>query len=71
MSEWKFSDLEYTRPDFEEAKTKLIAWKDRVEKAASAQDVFDVMAELEKASDQLSTQFTLVYVRHTIDTTDE
>ena len=71
MSEWKFSELEYTRPDFEDAKTQLAAWKERVENAASAQDVFDVMSELEKASDRLSTQFTLVYVRHTIDTTDE
>ncbi len=71
MSDWKFSELEYTRPDFEAAKNLLTDWKKRVLNASTAQDVFDVIAEFEEAGKQLSTRYTLVYVRHTIDTTDE
>ena len=71
MSEWTFSGLPYTRPDFEAAKQTLVKLKARVDAAASAQDVFDVMAELEEAGKELSTQYTLVYVRNTLNTTDE
>ena len=71
MNDWKFSELEYNRPDFEAAKTQLSEWKKRVDSAASAQDIFDVMSELDTESKHLSTQYTLVYVRHTLDTTDE
>ena len=71
MNDWKFSELEYHRPDFEAAKAQLTEWKKRVDSAASAQDIFDVMSELDTESKHLSTQYTLVYVRHTLDTTDE
>ncbi|MBQ6520947.1 MAG: M3 family oligoendopeptidase [Anaerolineaceae bacterium] len=71
MNDWTFSELQYTRPDFEAAKVQLAAWKDRVNAAASAQDIFDVMRELDTESKHLNTQYTLVYVRHTLDTTDE
>lgn len=71
MENWKFSELEYTRPDFKSAKSKLTAWIERVKRASSAQDVFDVIAESDEESKHLNTQYTLVYVRHTIDTTDE
>ena len=70
MNNWKFSELQYTRPDFEAAKSQLTAWKELVEKASSVQEIFDVMEELDAESRHLSTQYTLVYVRHTIDTTD-
>lgn len=70
MNKWKFSELQYTRPNFEAAKSQLITWKKRVESAASVQEVFDVMEEQDAESRHLSTQYTLVYVRHTIDTTD-
>ena len=71
MGNWKFSELEYTRPDFEAAKSQLISWTEQVKQASSAEDVFDVIRKLDEASKHLKTQYTLVYVRHTIDTTDE
>ena len=71
MNLWTFPEMTYTRPDFEAAKKQLTEWKERVESAASAQDVFDVIAELDEENKHLKTQLTLVYVRHTIDTTDE
>ena len=70
MNEWKFSELEYTRPDFEAAQSMLVSMKARVDNAASVQDVFDVITELDESSKHLMTQFTLVHIRHTIDTTD-
>ncbi len=71
MNDWKFSELEYTRPDFDAAAAMLGALKARVDGASSAQDVFDVIAELDEASKHLATQYTLVHVRHTINTADE
>ncbi|MBQ6504164.1 MAG: M3 family oligoendopeptidase [Flexilinea sp.] len=71
MNKWKFSDLTYTRPDFEEAKRQLTVWKGRVESAESADDIFSVISEMDNESKHLKTQFTLVYVRHTLNTTDD
>ena len=48
MDNWLFSELEYTRPDFEAAKMHLSAWTERVKNAASAQEIFDVIAELDE-----------------------
>lgn len=71
MNNWKFSELEYIRPDFEAIKKQLAAWKEQVSTAASAQDIFDVMSELDTESKRLNTQYNLVYIRHTLNTTDE
>ena len=71
MSNWIFSELEYKRPDFEAAKAQLTEWKKQVETASSAREVFDVLAALDTESKHLNTQYTLVYVRHTLNTTDE
>ena len=71
MNDWKFSELEYTRPDFEAAKTQMTAWTEQVKNAASAQEIFSIISELDEEVKHLTTQFTLVYVRHTLDTTDE
>ena len=71
MENWKFSELEYTRPDFETAKSQLTNWTEQVKKASCAEDVFEVIRKLDEESKHLNTQYTLVYVRHTIDTTDD
>ena len=71
MNNWKFSKLEYTRPDLEALELQLDGWKQRVESAGSAQEIFDVISEQEEADKKLNTQITLVNVRHTLNTTDE
>ena len=71
MSDWKFSELEYTRPDFDAAKAQLIEWKKQIETASSAQEVFNIINELDQESMKLASRTNLVYIRHTIDTTDE
>ena len=71
MNDWKFSELEYIRPNFEAEKTQMTVWTEQVKNAASAQEIFDIISELDEESKHLTTQFTLVYVRHTLDTTDE
>ena len=70
MDSWTFPGLKYTRPDFEQAKALLITQKKRVEEAASAQDILDVILETDEAGKHLASQYTIVHVRHTIDTTD-
>ena len=50
MENWKFSELEYTRPDFETAKSQLTNWKEQVKKASCAEDVFEVIRKLDEES---------------------
>ena len=68
---WKFSELEYKRPDMDELVEKLKKATEDVKKASSGEEVLDIMMESEKTSQELSTLFTIVSIRHTLDTRDE
>ena len=71
MEDFKFSTLEYRRPDFEGFAAFATATKERVEHAASYAEVKEaILAYDEKAMD-FSTDATVASVRHTLDTTDE
>lgn len=66
----KFSEMKYERPDFDQLFYEMKALLARMETATQAQTFFDALMELEGKSRHLSTQQTLSYVRHTIDTRD-
>ena len=68
---WTFSELEYTRPDFEGLQKQFSAWAEEVRAAASCAEVRAVMKRAEEALCAANTQFMLVFVRHTLDTADE
>ena len=68
---WKFSELEYKRPDMDGLVEKLKKATEDVKKASSGEEVLDIMMESEKTSQELSTLFTIVSIRHTLDTRDE
>ncbi|MBR6897263.1 MAG: M3 family oligoendopeptidase [Lachnospiraceae bacterium] len=68
---WKFSQLTYTRPDFDALKDELKATADRLKGAESYDELKKVYFEYEKASNEMSSLFNIASIRHTIDTRDE
>ena len=71
MENYKFSMLAYTRPDLEARREKLIRWRAAAEHAQSYDALRELMFEIDRENCELSTQFSLAYVRHTIDSRDE
>ena len=71
MEDYKFSTLEYKRPDLEAHKTKLTQWKTAVEQAASYNALRKLILEMDRENRELSTQYSIAHVRHTLDTRDE
>lgn len=67
----KFQNMPYARPDIDELKGKLKALKEKIEKAQTAAEVIAAYDDVAKVSEEYSTQGSLAYVRHTINTADE
>lgn len=63
--------MPYARPDIDELKGKLKALKEKIEKAQTAAEVIAAYDDVAKVSEEYSTQGSLAYVRHTINTADE
>ncbi|MBR1759440.1 MAG: M3 family oligoendopeptidase [Lachnospiraceae bacterium] len=68
---WKFDELTYTRPDFDAVRAQLEDWTARVQNASSYEEVKAVLLESDEEMMKFSSNMTLVFVRHTIDTRDE
>lgn len=71
MEDFKFSALEYKRPDFEGIAEFAVQAKERIEAAASYEEVKKVLTEMEERSKDFETDCTIASIRHTLDTTDE
>ena len=71
MQDYKFSTLEYKRPDLEARREKLAQWKTAAERAESYAALRALMLEIDRESCELSTQYSIAYIRHTLDTRDE
>ncbi|MBQ9593649.1 MAG: M3 family oligoendopeptidase, partial [Lachnospiraceae bacterium] len=71
MTDWRFDELPYTRPDFDEARKLLADWTARVQNASSYPAVRAVLLESDEKMKEFYSQGTIVMVRHTIDTRDE
>ena len=68
---WKFSELEYKRPDKDEVVKLITENTEAVRNASSGEEVYEILMRGEKTSRELSTMFTIVSIRHTLDTRDE
>ena len=66
----KFSEMQYTRPDYPAATKELEAMASRLEQADSAKAQLEIYKELETLISHLTTQATLCSIRHTVDTRD-
>lgn len=68
--DFKFTTLEYKRPDF----TKMVDFAEKatetVKNASSYGEVKQVMKELDEVSNEFMTTCTIASIRHTLDTTD-
>ena len=68
---WKFSELEYVRPDFEKVKENLKANIDKMKAAESFTEALSVYTESDNEINELMMLYTIVYIRHTVDTLDK
>lgn len=66
----KFNDYVYKRPDFERSKDALKALTTQLADAASAQQQFELIKEINATRNHISTMNILSSIRHSIDTTD-
>lgn len=66
-----FKQMEYKRPDFQAVFDAGKTLLEKMEHAASAQELFDAMKALDTLTRGLGTQRTLAYIRYTINTKDE
>lgn len=67
----RFEEFAYTRPNMDEVESRYNAALVRFEGATSAQEQEEAIKEINEIRNELSTDFNLVYIRHSIDTTDE
>lgn len=67
----KFSEIKYERPDFEKEFAFFNTQLDKIENAQSKEEYFELLKELSDASSFLEEQYTLAYIRNTINKKDE
>lgn len=67
----KFSEIKYTRPDFEKTFEYLRGLLDRLENAASKDEYFEVHKEIQEEGKKFYEMATLASIRNTVDTRDE
>ena len=63
--------MPYQRPDLEALRTQADSILRRIEGASSAQEAADAYRDFDAISEDVTTNLSLAYVRHTIDTKDE
>ena len=71
MENYKFSTLEYKRPDLEARRTQLAQWKAAVQHAEDYAALRALMLEIDRETCELFTQDSIAHIRHTLDTRDE
>ncbi len=71
MDNFKFGDLKYVRPDFEDIKNKANLYAEKMKSAKSYEEARGVFFEFGEISDKFGDMTTIASIRHTIDTTDE
>lgn len=68
---FKFSRIEYKRPDFEGVKSELSALTEKLKNAKSFAAAEEIYFEYQNVCVRVSDACTLVMIRHTVDTRDE
>ena len=63
MDHYKFSTLEYKRPDGEARRAQLIKWKEAVEHAENYDALRKLMLEIDLENCELFTQYTPNFMR--------
>ena len=71
MDNFRFSTLEYKRPDLDAYRAKLKDWKAAIEHAESYGALRTLLLEMDRENCELSTQYSIANIRHTLNTRDE
>lgn len=71
MSDFKFSQLIYERPDYDMIEAESEKMVEEIKNAKSYSDIKAVLERRDKLLSSLSTMTTIAYIRNTLDTTDE
>ena len=71
MENFKFSTLEYKRPDLETRSQRLTQWKAAVQQAESYEALRGLLFEIDRENCRLLTMYSVAHIRHTLDTRDE
>ncbi|CAM3058117.1 M3 family oligoendopeptidase [Streptobacillus felis] len=66
-----FKDFEYKRVDIEELKSIYNRIKEDLEKSESSEKAAELYLELDELNKKFGTNYSLAYIRNSIDTTDE
>jgi len=67
----KFPDMPYKRPDFDETNAKLNELLTRFKAVKNADECFAVYKEIDGYQAEVSSMFSIAYIRNSLDTTDE
>ena len=70
-TDWKFSELVYERPDIEHLVNALRETTQKIRDARSGDEVYALIMEHEEHNRRINELFTVVSIRHTLDTADE
>ena len=71
MKDFKFDKLEYVRPDMENFKNNLSELTNQLKNAASYEEAKEAFLTKDKYDQELSTMYTIAFIRNTLDTTNE
>jgi len=66
----KFSEIQYTRPDFEQFKKDFLAILEDIQTATSFEEQKELIYKINILNNQFDTASNLIYIRHSIDTRD-
>lgn len=68
---FRFKDLPYVRPDFAKVKTELAAITEKMKNATSYEEAKAAYFDFESIMSDLRDAYTIVSIRHTVDTRDK
>ncbi|BCN31151.1 M3 family oligoendopeptidase [Anaeromicropila herbilytica] len=71
MEDFKFSTLEYVRPDLDQYDAKLQQLTEQVKNAKDYEEIQRILQEADELSSAVDTMGTIAMIRNTLNTTDE
>jgi M3 family oligoendopeptidase len=71
MDNFKFSTIEYQRPDFEQYETEFKKMAEQVRNASNYEEIQRIIVEADELSSVVGTMSTIAMIRNTLNTTDE
>lgn len=71
MDNFKFSTIEYQRPDFEQYEAEFKKMAEQIRNASNYEEIQKIIIEADELSSAVGTMSTIAMIRNTLNTTDE